>query len=320
MLSIYEARWHFTDVLGSPSDEEKDYIRAIGQRFKGLPLIMDDQSKQDIFESINTVIEQLDKNLFVERQIVLGGGALIGLKYQQLRTLLRSRVCFANLDAVRPCSDLDFLVSPKNFQQLRAGISGGQSIFRRQEGFRASEPRIDRYGIRYPLFIERGDRETALKLEIIADYNLEIDKPETYNDLPCLNLVDRLAAKLMANADRWGDDSTFSRDLIDLAIIANARNSLPKKAYLKSELVYPDAITALKEALIKFQSFPERREKCYEALQISRAELIINGIDYMASKFDLEPTQRTFDETDFSCFRFRVKVKDRIRKLRNYKC
>lgn len=139
-----------------------------------------------------------------------------------------------------------------------------------------------------------------MKLEIIADYNLEIGKPEIYNDLPCLNSIDRVAAKLMANADRWADNTKFSRDLIDLAIIANARKSLPKKALEKSKLVYPDAGTSLKAALVAFQSFPERREKCYETLQISQPELIINGIDYLAAKFNLELTNRTFTETDFS--------------------
>lgn len=36
-------------------------------------------------------------------------------------------------------------------------------------------------------------------------------------DFLCLDLVDQVTEKLMANGDRWADTSTDARDLIDLA-------------------------------------------------------------------------------------------------------
>ena len=284
MLGIYEERWHFLEVLGIPSREEAEYIRAISEKFRGLPLIVEDQNKQNVFASINWVIDRLDKELFVEQRIVLGGGALIGLKYQQIRY----------------SSDLDFLVSPKDFQSLRGVIKQGKNIFNSLDKIEDREPRIDRYGIRIPLFVQLEGREIALKLEIITEYNLEIEELESYKGLPCLNSLDRITAKILANADRWLDNSKFSRDLIDLAIIANAQKSFPQKCLLKAGSVYPDAKKSLIEAITKFQSNSTHREKCYEALQITQPEIVINGVDYLAQKFNLQPTIRTFAETDFS--------------------
>ncbi len=90
----------------------------------------------------------------------------------------------------------------------------------------------------------------------------------------------------MANADRWADSSKFSRDLIDLAIMAFERN-LPREAIIKAKAAYPDAIDSLKEALVKFQAFPDYRARCYQALQISNPVTIIDGIDYLARKISL---------------------------------
>ena len=284
MLGIYEERWRFLNVLGSPSDEEIKYIKAIGQEFRGLPLIMGEQSKQDIFDSINFVIEQLDRELFKKQQIVLGGGALIALKHQQLRY----------------SSDLDFLTNPQNFRELKLKLQSGETIFNRTDNIEVKQPRIDKYAIRYPLFVKQGSKEIPLKLEIIADYDLPIGEPEDYNGFPCLNLIDRITAKLLANTDRWADGSKFSRDLIDLAIIANSQKSLPEEALDKSKLIYRNAGSALQESLIKFQSYPDHREKCYDNLQITQPKLIVDGIDYLAKKCSLELTQRTFKETDFS--------------------
>jgi hypothetical protein len=34
---------------------------------------------------------------------------------------------------------------------------------------------------------------------------------------------DKVATKLMANSDRWADDSVWSRDIIDLAVLTNGQ-------------------------------------------------------------------------------------------------
>lgn len=48
-------------------------------------------------------------------------------------------------------------------------------------------------------------------------------------------------SKLLANSDRWADDGLFSRDVIDLAMMALPLNSL-RQAVAKAEGAYGNAI------------------------------------------------------------------------------
>ena len=54
--------------------------------------------------------------------------------------------------------------------------------------------------------------------------------------VPSLTPLDLAASKLLANADRWLDDGVFSRDLIDLAMMA-PRLPLLREAVAKGEKV-----------------------------------------------------------------------------------
>lgn len=282
MLSIYEERWHFKDVLGRLNQDEGRFIRQISTQFQGLPLIEMNDSKEAIFTGIETIISKLDANLFHQHQIMLGGGALIGILHQQLRY----------------SSDLDFLVAPENYNQLRYSLRQGKSIFTSQDELEIGSPRIDRYGIRYPIRFNYHERSIALKLEIVAEWNLKIDRPEIIRSIPCLNLCDRITAKLLTNVDRGADRSKFSRDLIDLAIIAT-QTEIPIEAIEKAQNIYPDTIERLTETIALFQRFTRYRDRCYEKLQINRPEIIIDGVDYLAQMCDLELTERTFKETNF---------------------
>lgn len=285
MLAIYEERWRFEGVLGKLEPTEQQFIKNIVTRFRGLPLVEmnDKKSKKAVFAGIKKITEQIDTNLLKQHQVVLGGGALIGMLYQQLR--------YSN--------DLDFLVAPQNYNALRYRLRQGESIFTSTNNLEIGKPRIDQYGIRYPIRFNQDNQEITIKLEIIAEWNMAIEQPELLNNLPCLNLNDRVTAKLLANVDRGNDGRKFSRDLIDLAIIGSA-SKIPTTAIDKARSIYPDAITCLKETVEKFQNNPEYREECYENLQIEQPEIIIDGIDYLARKCSLKPTERTHKETDFS--------------------
>ena len=285
MLGIYEERWHFQGVLGKLELEECRFIKNIVTQFRGLPLVeMNDlKSKKTVFAAIENITEQLNKDLLDRYQVVLGGGALIGMLHEQIRY----------------SSDLDFLVAPTGYNALKYRLRQGESIFSSTKDLEVGNPRIDRYGIRYPIRFSKQKREVAIKLEIVAEWNMEIEQPESLNNLPCLNLKDRVTAKLLANVDRGHDRSKFSRDLIDLAIIGS-QSEIPDSAIDKAKSIYPDAISALIEAIQRFQDYPNYREKCYENLQIDKPEIVIDGLDYLAKKCALKPTQRTFKETDFS--------------------
>jgi hypothetical protein len=77
------------------------------------------------------------------------------------------------------------------------------------------------------------------------------------------------AEKLLANADRWGDDAVFSRDLIDLAMQDADRNLL-QGACAKAEGAYGDSIRrALSEAIARLRARPGRLQECTAALRIT---------------------------------------------------
>ena len=285
MLAIYEERWRFRDVLGKLEPTEQQFIKNIVTRFRGLPLVEmnDKKSKKAVFAGIKKITEQLNINLLNQHQIVLGGGALIGMLYNQLRY----------------SSDLDFLVPPQDYNALGYRLRQGESIFTSTNDLEIGKPRIDKYGIRYPIRFDQNNQEITLKLEIVAEWNMAIAEPGLVNNIPCLNLTDLVTAKLLANVDRGHDRSKFSRDLIDLAIIGS-QTKIPSSAIDTAKSIYPDAITCLKETVAKFQNTFEYREKCYENLQIDQSKIIIDGIDYLAKKCALKPTERTYKETDFS--------------------
>ncbi|MFM2315227.1 MAG: hypothetical protein RLZZ04_4503, partial [Cyanobacteriota bacterium] len=204
-------------------------------------------------------------------------------------------------------SDLDFLIAPEDYKVLGYQLRQGESIFTSTKGLEVSSPRIDRYGIRYPIRFNQKDREIVIKLEIVSEWNMEIEEPELLNNIPCLNLKDRITAKLLANVDRGYDESKFSRDLIDLAIIGS-QSKIPIEAVDKAKNIYPDALTALKETIQRFQDYPEYRNKCYENLQIDQPLIVINGLDYLAKRCAMNPTKRTFKETDFSYLESEPKI------------
>ncbi|MGB5633882.1 MAG: nucleotidyl transferase AbiEii/AbiGii toxin family protein [Waterburya sp.] len=285
MLGIYEERWRFKGVLGELEPTEHRFIKNIVAQFRGLPLVEmnDKKSKKAVFAGIKRITDQINTNLFNQHRVVLGGGALVGMLYKQLRY----------------SSDLDFLVPPQDYNALGYRLRQGESIFTSTNDLEIGKPRIDKYGIRYPIRFNQDNQEITIKLEIVAEWNMAIAEPGLVNNIPCLNLTDLVTAKLLANVDRGHDRSKFSRDLIDLAIIGS-QTKIPSSAIDKAKSIYPDAITCLKETVEKFQNTPEYRERCYENLQIDHPEIIVNGIDYLAKKCALKPTERTYKETDFS--------------------
>ena len=92
------------------------------------------------------------------------------------------------------------------------------------------------------------------------------------------------------------DDSVEGRDIIDLAVL-RLQSSIPEKAIAKAEKAY-EVIRPLKEAIQRFQRREEYREKWFSSLQFDPLQIpkIIDGIDRLASDFDLPITERTFQE------------------------
>lgn len=122
-------------------------------------------------------------------------------------------------DEFRESRDVDFLCASRlGFRRLREGVSESSlgSILRRRLPL-AREVRADRDGIR--TFLSMG--EARVKLEIILEARIDLKGSlDRALGVPALDLECLAAEKLMANADRGLDDSTKTRDLIDLAFLA----------------------------------------------------------------------------------------------------
>lgn len=293
MLGIYERYWRFKGILAEPSTEEIRFISYLTSTYQGLPLI--DQSsymnKLQLYETIETILSYLNAELLIECGVYLGGGALVNLQSQE---------------RFRYSQDLDFLCNSDGFYRLRQQIADNtQNIFQVNEVLSVSSARFDRYAIRFPVYVSHDRTEKlAIKVEFVVEETLPIDAAQFLpnSNIPCLNRTDLIAAKLLANYDRGLDESKFSRDLIDLAVIRTA-GIFPQLSFEKATAAYRlnESITAsLIKTITLFQEKSEYREKCYQQLQIDQPVKIIDGLDLLAQDLGLQLTERSFKETDFS--------------------
>lgn len=158
-------------------------------------------------QRIAALLGRLDADVLAAHQCWFGGGTAIALRYGEYR---ESR-------------DVDFLVSDADsFGRLRALVSGGGMDALLPAGAPGlelvRESRIDADGIR--TWVRQDGVE--LKFEIIREARIGFDLPasdDTVCGLRSLTPRDLAASKLLANVDRGLDDSTYQRDLIDLAMM-----------------------------------------------------------------------------------------------------
>jgi hypothetical protein len=180
----------------------------------------------------------------------------------------------------RESVDIDFLVSDRaGYRELRQLLTGPDGLAPlARAGLRielAREVRADQYGIRTQ--VRSG--AAVIKFEIVLEGRIELATPgedDRICGIATLAPVDLAAEKLLANADRWGDDAVFSRDLIDLAMV-QADRALLQAACGKAEGAYGAAIRqAVASAMQALRQRPHRLEECMTALAItavSRAQL-----------------------------------------------
>lgn len=140
----------------------------------------------------------------------------------------------------------------------------------------ARELRVDQYAIRAAIMINGA----PIKLEIVFEGRVALDEPidgERICGVWTLHPLDRVATKLMANADRWADDSVMSRDLIDLAMMSK-EGRLPHAAVAKAEHAYGDAILdGFKKAKAHLLDRPGRLKRCMDSLGMHQAEGLVRS-------------------------------------------
>lgn len=205
---------------------------------------------------IASILHSLNSDLLALNACYFGGGTAITLKHGEFRESV----------------DIDFLVSdPKGYLHLRNLITGKQglnAIIRKHNEIKfAREVRADQYGIRTMLLVDNSE----IKFEIVFEGRIKFEKPKSKDNIcgvSTLTLLDMATSKLLANSDRWSDDSVFSRDLIDLAML-----KVPKKTFVKAiekaTEAYGQSIERdLSKAIDKMSQHTGRLDICMSALKI----------------------------------------------------
>lgn len=203
------------------------------------------------------VLEALDASLLERSGCLFGGGTAIALRYGEYRESV----------------DIDFLVSNvEGYRALRQRLSGREGIgaVTRADASltQKREVRADQYGIRTVLDV----RGTDVKLEVVLEGRIILEAPgpgDRICGVATLTTLDLATSKLLANSDRWADDSVHSRDLIDLAMMRLDKNTL-RRAIEKASGAYGASIEAdLIKAIEALKKRPGRLEDCMQALQMT---------------------------------------------------
>ncbi len=281
ILQTYERGWRHLNVLARPNAEEWRFIRDLSSEcgswlLSDLELKDRSMMKHQWHESILLVLQSLRSEFFQEIGIYFGGVSLMCNEH-------------------RLSQDIDFLTNSDGYRQLRRSIAdrGYDLIF--ESTNRLQFPRsiqADGYGVRFPIEVDNN----TIKFEIIVESRIKIAEanyPE-WSPVPCLSIVDCWAEKLLANADRWAEEGTRSRDIIDLSAL-RLKSSLLSAGIDKAETAY-QVRPALTKALARFQINSDWRDRCYQSLAIDKCDRIIDGIDLLAEDLGLPATIRTFSE------------------------
>lgn len=203
---------------------------------------------------IASVLESLDGPRLRALACLFAGGTAIALRYGEYRESV----------------DIDFLVSnPDGYRQLRQSLTAGGGLDALlREGASplrlARDIRVDQYGIRTALLVD-GER---IKFEIVREARIVLDSPgraDTVCGVPTLSPIDMAASKLLANSDRWRDDSAFSRDAIDLAMMDLPPRTL-RPAVDKARTAYGDGVVMdMQRALDRLRERPDHLQRCMQA-------------------------------------------------------
>jgi Nucleotidyl transferase AbiEii toxin, Type IV TA system len=231
---------------------------------------------------ILAILHCLDANLLEKDLAYFGGGTLIALDFKEYRW----------------SKDADFICpSPSiGYKHLRNIVfdGGHNALFSDLSRIQVGRGTANQYGIRVQVEIE----DVPIKIEIIAEGRFELDPPRypAWSPVACLSLNDCFTSKLLANADRFMDDSIEARDLIDLAVL-RLQSPIPQTALEKAESAY-EVIPSLERAIQRFQERIDYRDRFFSSLQVEASQIpkIIDGVDLLAEDVGLARTQRTFKE------------------------
>ena len=209
---------------------------------------------------IAQVLASLDAELLRRHRCWFGGGTAISLRKGEFRESIDIDFLASDIDGYRALR-----------QRLRAATSlaplsrPGGPAFAMTNGWRS-----DQYGLRG--FVAAGPR--PIKFEIIHEARIPLQVPAPADrvcGVATLSLPDLAACKLLANADRWRDDSVFARDAIDLAYLDLPPRHLAP-ALRKARAAYgADAAGDMQRALAALRQREGWLSRCIAGLSITES-------------------------------------------------
>ena len=220
--------------------------------------------KRPHHQRIAHLLHALDGTVLRSHTCLFGGGTAIALKFGEYRESV----------------DMDFMVSEithyRTLRQMLTGTDGVQPLFQKALSpvKQLREVRADQYGIRTLLTVD----EQPIKFEIILEARIKLMPCKIEDDVcgvPSLSMLDMATCKLLANSDRWNDDSVFSRDVIDLAMMKPSHQLL-KEAIEKAQGAYGDAIqNDLKKAITRLKTRESWLDRCMTAMSMTAPKALI---------------------------------------------
>jgi len=215
-------------------------------------------------QMIANILFSLDASLLRECHCYFGGGTAVALRYGEFRESV----------------DIDFLVSDREgYRTLRQEMTGPEGIAAivRKDApplVPSRDVRADQYGIRTAL--RTGN--APVKFEVVLEGRIRFEQPgpsDTVCGVTSLSRLDLVTSKILANSDRWLDDSVVSRDLIDLAMMQPSRPLLAHAIDKATGAYGHSAPGDLSRALARMQERSGWLDHCMKALSISTPKAVL---------------------------------------------
>lgn len=183
------------------------------------------------------------------------------------------------LNEYRESADIDFLCSDRaGYRELRSTISHdslGALVCAPFELVR--EVRADQYGVRTVVQIDHE----PIKFEIVNEARIDLAGASVDGlHVPCLDRTCCFAEKVLANDDRWLDESVASRDVIDIAYMIEAWGM---QAFIEGTRRARDAYGKGAEASLRAsaQKLLQKKnyfKKCVTSLGITDVSTLASGL------------------------------------------
>lgn len=212
--------------------------------------------KRPHHQAIAEVLGALNADLLAESGCYFGGGTAIALRYGEFRESV----------------DIDFLVSDlTGYRSLRQAIKEADCLVPiTKDGCAIRELRDEVRSNGYSIQTLVGSSDVEIKFEIVLEARISFEQPGLDDQIcgvPCLTPLDLMTSKLLANCDRWRDDSVFSRDLIDMAMMESP--ALLPAAIKKAEVAYGTSVRRdLQRAIEQLFQREGWLERCLAAMKM----------------------------------------------------